>query len=94
MSLRELVDKLEQENRELRKQLSDLVGAPDPLYDRLGNEFEASRKLREELLRERVEPNYVPPLSCKKDYYSDDEGSAEEERVESVEDAEGFHSLK
>jgi len=95
MSLRKYVDKLERENRELRKLLSDLVGAPEPLYDRLGVEFNATRKLREEFLkRVQADPDYTPPLSSKKEYYSYSEGSAEEETVESVVDGKGFHSLK
>ena len=95
MSLRKYVDKLERENRELRKLLSDLVGAPEPLYDRLGVEFSSTRKLREEFLkRVQADPDYTPPLSSKKEYYSYSEGSAEEETVESVVDEKGFHSLK
>ena len=95
MSLRKFVDKLDQENRELRKQLSELVGAPEPLYDRLGVEFSLTRKLREEFLkRVQADPDYTPPLSSKKEYYSYSEGSAEEETVESVVDEKGFHSLK
>ncbi len=95
MSLRKYVDKLDQENRELRKLLSELVGAPEPLYDRLGVEFSLTRKLREEFLkRVQADPDYTPPLSSKKEYYSYSEGSAEEETVESVVDEKGFHSLK
>ena len=95
MSLRKYVDKLERENRDLRKQLSDLVGAPEPLYDQLGVEFSSTRKLREEFLkRVQADPDYTPPLSSKKEYYSYSEGSAEEETVESVVDEKGFHSLK
>ena len=95
MSLRKYVDKLERENRELRKLLSDLVGAPEPLYDQLGVEFSSTRKLREEFLkRVQADPDYTPPLSSKKEYYSYSEGSAEEETVESVVDEKGFHSLK
>ena len=88
-------NKLERENRELRKQLSELVGAPEPLYDRFGVEFSATRKLREEFIkRVQADPNYTPPLSSKKEYYSYSEGSAEEETIESVVDGKGFHSLK
>ena len=95
MSLRKYVDKLERENRDLRKLLSDLVGAPEPLYDRLGVEFSSTRKLREEFLkRVQADPDYTPPLSSKKECYSYSEGSAEEETVESVVDEKGFHSLK
>ena len=95
MSLPKFVDKLERENRDLRKQLSDLVGAPEPLYDQLGVEFSSTRKLREEFLkRVQMDPDYTPPLSSKKEYYSYSEGSAEEETVESVVDGKGFHSLK
>ena len=95
MSLRKFVDKLDQETRELRKQLSELVGAPEPLYDRLGVEFSLTRKLREEFVkRVQADPDYTPPLSSKKEYYSYSEGSAEEETVESVVDGKGFHSLK
>ena len=95
MSLRKFVDKLERENRELRKQLSELVGAPEPLYDLLGVEFRSTRKLREEFVkRVQADPDYTPPLSSKKECYSDSEGSAEEETVESVVDEKGLHSLK
>ena len=88
-------NKLERENRELRKQLSELVGAPKPLYDRLDVEFSSTRKLREEFLkRVQADPDYTPPLSSKKEYYRYSEGSAEEETVESVVDGKGFHSLK
>ena len=72
-----------------------LVGAPEPLYDRLGVEFSLTRKLREEFLkRVQADPDYTPPLSSKKECYSYSEGSAEEETVESVVDGKGFHSLK
>ena len=65
------------------------------VYDRLGVEFSSTRKLREEFVkRVQMDPDYTPPLSSKKECYSDSEGSAEEETVESVVDEKGFHSLK
>jgi len=50
---------------------------------------------REDIISELQDIEYKPPKIVKKDYYSDNEGSAEEESDYEVEiDEEGFHSLK
>ncbi len=42
----------------------------------------------------KVDEDYKPPLRNRKDSLSDSEGSATEESIEAVEDADGFMSLK